>query len=94
MSSTSASLLRNQRGAGGAGQVLAQAGGAGGLLARRAAKRQHQVDRARERNQLISETSLINSCRELYRWNDCIVTTSGLKFESFKNFLSIARLMK
>ena len=60
VSSTSASLLRNQRGAGGAGQVLAQAGGAGGLLARRAAKRQHQVDRARERNQLISETSLIN----------------------------------
>ena len=45
------------------GQVLAQAGGAGGLLARRAAKRQHQVDRARERNQLIrgaAETSLIN----------------------------------
>ena len=41
----------------------AHAGGAGGLLARRAAKRQHQVDRARERNQLIrgaAETSLIN----------------------------------
>ncbi len=42
VSSTSASLLRNQRGAGGAGQVLALAGGAGGPLARRAAKRRLQ----------------------------------------------------
>ena len=42
MLSTSASLLRNQRGAGGAGQVLAQAGGAGGPLARRAVKQRLQ----------------------------------------------------
>ncbi len=35
---TSASLLRNPRGAGRAGQVLAQAGGAGGPQARRAVK--------------------------------------------------------
>ena len=51
VSSTSASLLRNHRGAGGAGEVLARAGGAGGPLARRAAKRRRQYTaRGRETN--------------------------------------------